>query len=97
VYGPPYFSAIVSNIPGPAEQTSFAGRHVDAAYPIVPIASGVPVALGALSFADLLCLGLTVRTGLADPEGLVGRVGQLLEELAQGTRTRAGTKRNATP
>jgi hypothetical protein len=65
VYGAPYFSAIVSNMPGPTDPTAFVGRPLTAAFPLVPTAPGAPLALGALSWGDRMCLALSVDAAFA--------------------------------
>jgi len=81
VYGAPYFTAIVSNMPGTPEQTAFLGRPLDAAFPLVPLAPGAPVALGAMSWADQLCLGLSVDPTLAPADELLAGLERALAEL----------------
>jgi hypothetical protein len=81
VYGAPYFSAIVSNMPGTPEQTAFLGRPMDAAFPLVPLAPGAPVALGAMSWGGQLCLGLTTDPALATAADVLVRMERALAEL----------------
>jgi hypothetical protein len=81
VYGAPYFTAIVSNMPGTGERTAFLGRPLDAAFPLVPLAPGAPVALGAMSWAGQLCLGLTVDPTLAPAAELMAGLERALDGL----------------
>jgi hypothetical protein len=81
VYGAPYFSAIVSNMPGTPEQTAFLGRPLDAAFPLVPLAPGAPVALGAMSWGGRLCLGLTTDPTLATAADLLAGIERALGDL----------------
>lgn len=60
VYGPKYFQAIVSNIPGPARRFTLAGGSVRRVHPILPPAPGIPLTVGALSWNGTL--GITVVT-----------------------------------
>ena len=83
VYGAPYFSAIVSNMPGPADPTAFIGRPLTAAFPLVPTAPGAPVALGALSWGDQLCLGLSVDPAFGSADDVMAGI------VAEVTRLRA--------
>jgi diacylglycerol O-acyltransferase / wax synthase len=62
VYRGRFFHAIVSNMPGPATPLSLAGKPLLGAYPIVPLADGSPLAVGALGWHGVLHLGI-----LADP------------------------------
>lgn len=64
VYGWRYFHAIVSNMPGPQTRLTLAGLRIDPAFPILPLAPGAPLAIGALGWNDQLCLGLSVHPGL---------------------------------
>ncbi|MFC6704663.1 wax ester/triacylglycerol synthase domain-containing protein [Flexivirga alba] len=60
VYGPKYFQAIVSNMPGPDQQFTLAGAPVERVHPILPPAPGIPLTIGALSWNGML--GITVVT-----------------------------------
>jgi hypothetical protein len=85
VYGAPYFSAIVSNMPGPAESTAFLGRPLTAAFPLVPTAPGAPVALGALSWGPNMCLGLSVDPTFGSADAVMSAI------VAEMARLRAGS------
>jgi PAP2 superfamily protein/wax ester synthase-like acyl-CoA acyltransferase family protein/uncharacterized protein DUF1298 len=61
VYGKRYFHAIVSNMPGPQEQLSLAGYPMSHAFPILPLAPGSPVVVGALSVTGQLGFGISVH------------------------------------
>lgn len=80
VYGPRYFQAIVSNMPGPDQRFTLAGGPVVRVHPILPPAPGIPLTVGALSWNGML--GITVVT---DAEVLDARAyaealnGQVLE------------------
>lgn len=63
VYGWRYFQAIVSNMPGPDRQLSLAGLPIQSAFPILPLAPGAPIAVGALGWHGQLCIGVS-----ADPQ-----------------------------
>jgi diacylglycerol O-acyltransferase / wax synthase len=60
VYGPRYFQAIVSNMPGPDQRFTLAGGPVVRVHPILPPAPGIPLTVGALSWNGML--GITVVT-----------------------------------
>lgn len=74
VYGAPYFSAIVSNMPGPADPTAFVGRPLTAAFPLVPTAPGAPIALGALSWGENMCLGLAVDPAFGPADAVMSAI-----------------------
>lgn len=60
VYGPKYFQAIVSNMPGPDQAFTLAGSRVGRVHPILPPAPGIPLTVGALSWNGTL--GITIVT-----------------------------------
>lgn len=60
VYGPKYFQAIVSNMPGPDQRFTLAGSPISRVQPILPPAPGIPLTVGALSWDG--ALGVTVVT-----------------------------------
>jgi diacylglycerol O-acyltransferase len=64
VYGPRYFSAIVSNMPGPPIQLSLCDAPLLAASPLLPLAPGVPLAVGTLGWNGTLCVGISADPGL---------------------------------
>jgi hypothetical protein len=79
-----WFNLIVSNLRGPTSPRSLLGARVIAAYPIVPLAEDVGLALAAMSWGDVLTLGLTADPFLVpDLEGLAASVVSAFELLAQ--------------
>jgi hypothetical protein len=64
VYGRRFFSGIVSNMPGPDLTLSLAGVPLAAAFPLLPLAPGTPLAVGALGWDGSLCLGVAAHPGL---------------------------------
>jgi diacylglycerol O-acyltransferase / wax synthase len=82
VYGGAFFQAIVSNMPGPGVQLSLAGPPLVGAYPILPLAPRAPLAVGALGWNGVLCVGICTDPALvADPGALAAAVGAVFEEL----------------
>lgn len=77
VYGPKYFQAIVSNMPGPAERFTLAGSPVDRVHPILPPAPGIPLTVGALSWNGKLAITVVTDADALDPRA----VGDALEAL----------------
>jgi hypothetical protein len=59
VYGRRFFAAIVSNMPGPQVQLSLTGARIEWAGPLLPLAPGTPLALGALGWHGSLVVGIT--------------------------------------
>ncbi|HWC22704.1 MAG TPA: phosphatase PAP2 family protein [Flexivirga sp.] len=66
VYGPKYFQAIVSNMPGPDQRFTLAGGAVDRVHPILPPAPGIPLTIGALSWNGMLGITVVTDAGLLD-------------------------------
>jgi hypothetical protein len=95
VYGAPYFTAIVSNMPGTPERTAFLGRPIEAAFPLVPLAPGAPIALGAMSWGGQLCLGLTTDPSLATATELLCGIERTLAELEAAQPSVADRQHNA--
>ena len=84
VYGSKYFQAIVTNIPGPDGELSLAGSPVQLVYPIVPLAPGTPLAVGALSWNGSLSLGITADPALvADVRELCDATVAVIDELTE--------------
>ena len=92
VYGGAMFQAIVSNLPGPEASLSLVGAPMTA-YPILPLAPGVPIAVGALSWSGVFRVGVATDPALIeDAEALAGAMRIVYDELAAG-----GSARLASP
>jgi PAP2 superfamily protein/wax ester synthase-like acyl-CoA acyltransferase family protein/uncharacterized protein DUF1298 len=74
VYGRRFFHAIVSNLVGPTEQLSIGDVPLEQVYPILPLAPGVPLALGAMSWHGVLGIGLATDPETLDADALAARV-----------------------
>jgi hypothetical protein len=74
VYGRRFFHAIVSNMPGSTLPLSMATVSIARVYPILPLAPGAPMALGALSWAGSLGIGLATDPASFDAEVLAARM-----------------------
>ncbi|HET6294920.1 MAG TPA: SDR family NAD(P)-dependent oxidoreductase [Kribbella sp.] len=81
VYGRRFFHAIVSNMPGSTEPLSMDGVTIASVYPILPLAPGSPITVGALSWAGTLGIGLATDPLLFDAESLALRMKLALDEL----------------
>lgn len=64
VYGRRFFSAIVSNMPGPDRQLALVGAPLIAAFPLLPLAPGVPLAIGSLGWNGTLCTSIAADPAL---------------------------------
>lgn len=89
VYGPKYFHAIVSNMPGPDQHFSLAGAPVGRVHPILPPAPGIPLTVGALSWNGTL--GITVVTD-ADVLDAQAFAAALERQLVEAQRTLVTTR-----
>jgi WS/DGAT/MGAT family acyltransferase len=82
VYGGAFFQAIVSNMPGPSVQLSLAGPPLVEGYPILPLAPRAPLAVGALGWNSVLCVGICTDPALVpDPAALATAIDAVFEEL----------------
>lgn len=73
---------IISNLPGAAGPREFVGLPLLDTYPLVPLAEGVPLAVGALGWQDELCLSVTTDPSLVPPTAdLAGRLSAGLDQL----------------
>jgi hypothetical protein len=82
VYGQRTFSAIVSNMPGPVGEYRMAGATVEQVYPVLPLAPGAPLAVGAIGWDGMLFLGVSVDPAFFPGTALfAGGVRDALAEL----------------
>jgi hypothetical protein len=82
VYGGPFFQAVISNMPGPQVQLRLAGPPLCGAYPILPLAPGAPLAVGALGWYGVLYVALAADPALVeDGEALCQAVRAVFDEL----------------
>ncbi|RKS73711.1 uncharacterized protein DUF1298 [Actinomadura pelletieri DSM 43383] len=91
-----YFGGIVSNMPGPAVPMSMAGAPLGDVHPILPLADGVPFAVGALSWNGALHISVTAEPALLpEADTFTGGMARAFDELTAGLGadgdTRAGT------
>ncbi|NVI87456.1 WS/DGAT domain-containing protein, partial [Actinomadura sp. BRA 177] len=86
-----FFGGIVSNMPGPPLPMSLVGARLGDVHPILPLADGVPFAVGALSWNGALHISVTAEPGVL-PEGAAFPDGLLraFERLAAAVRTGSG-------
>ncbi|TYB41774.1 bifunctional phosphatase PAP2/O-acyltransferase family protein [Actinomadura chibensis] len=78
-----FFGGIVSNMPGPAVPMSLAGAPLGDVHPILPLAAGVPFAVGALSWDGALHVAVTAEPGvLPEAAGFTTGMVRAFEELA---------------
>jgi hypothetical protein len=82
VYGRSFFHGIVTNFPGPTAQLSIGGVPIDVVYPILPLAPGAPLALGALSWHGVLALGLATNPAVLDGHALLAHLTDTLARFS---------------
>lgn len=64
VYHRRFLNAIVSILPGRRRPPRVAGALMTAVFPVLPLAEGVGLAVGALNWHDSVAFGITMDTGL---------------------------------
>jgi hypothetical protein len=85
MYQSKFFSAIVTNMPGPSRELSFIGMPLKDVYPVVPLADGVPIAAGTLGWNGRLCLSVTADPNLLpEARDIDVRLLAALDRLATG-------------
>jgi diacylglycerol O-acyltransferase / wax synthase len=76
----------VTNVPGPPQPLWLAGTRLQAALPIAPLVAGVPLAVGALSYAGELAISIQVDDALTDLDTLAAGVADHLDQLVASGR-----------
>jgi UDP-N-acetylglucosamine:LPS N-acetylglucosamine transferase len=84
VYQSRWFGAIASVLPGPRWQVRLGGAEIVAAYPVLPLADGVPIAWGALTWGKYVTVGVT-GGGSRDGKPLAAAMADALREFAGRT------------
>ena len=64
VYGRRFFGAAAAFLPGPRGARQLVGVPVRAVFPVLPLAPGAPIAVGATTSADQVCVGLHLDRAL---------------------------------
>jgi hypothetical protein len=64
IYRRRFFNLITSVLPGPRKAHYVWGAHVASVFPVLPLAEGVGLAVGFLSWGDMIGVGVTTDTGL---------------------------------
>jgi len=101
VYGARFFQAIVSNMPGSNRPMRMAGSDMAAVYPILPLAPGAPLVVGALGWDGTLFVGISADPALVpDADALGATIGAVLDELGRAApvhpaRLRGANRRTA--
>ncbi|HEY3528038.1 MAG TPA: phosphatase PAP2 family protein [Nocardioides sp.] len=82
VYGARFLHLVVSNLPGPAEELTMLGRPTVGTYPILPLAPGTPLAMGALTWGGAFGIGLATDPVMLDAQAVVDALRDRLADLA---------------
>ena len=92
-----FFGAIVSNMPGPSVEMSFAGVPLREVYPLLPLADGVPLGVGALSWSGRLYLSITAEPHLMpEARDFDIRLRQAFERLESDVRRHRAERHRGT-
>ncbi|MFZ0122142.1 MAG: WS/DGAT domain-containing protein [Pseudonocardiaceae bacterium] len=83
IYRRRYFSLIASVLPGPRKARYVKGVRVVSAFPVLPLADGVGLAVGFLTWGDMIGVGVSADTGLVpDPAGFADALRRAFADLA---------------
>jgi diacylglycerol O-acyltransferase len=89
-----FFGAIVSNMPGPPVEMSIAGVPLREVYPLLPLAHGVPLGVGALSWTGRLYISVTAEPHLMpEADDFDIRLRQAFERLESDVRRHRAERR----
>ena len=81
-------TAVVTNVPGPIEQVSFAGAPVQGVLVWAPCSGSMGMTVSIFSYQGEVTAGFMADTGLVpDPQPLVTAFDAELKRLCRGTRT----------
>jgi WS/DGAT/MGAT family acyltransferase len=84
IASPRTFNLVVSNIPGPREDSYMCGCRLREAYPVVPLAEQHTLSIGFTSVADRGCFGIYAdRDSLPDIDALAGCIDASIDELLE--------------
>ena len=81
VYGRRFLHGVVSNLPGPVERLTMAGAAVDEVYPVLPVAPGTVLSVGALGWGGDYGIGVASDPALCDAARLVAHLERLVAGL----------------
>jgi len=86
MYRGKWFNVIVSTMPGTSQTRYLAGARLEVAYPVLPLAEGVGLAVGAMTWDRWLSFGLTADSAVVpDLDRLAAAVTQSFEELVEAS------------
>jgi diacylglycerol O-acyltransferase / wax synthase len=95
MYRGKWFNLIVSTMPGTSQTRYLAGARLEVAYPVLPLAEGVGLTVGAMTWEGRLTFGMTADAGIIpDVDRLAAAVTESFEELVDAAET-AGPRPDA--
>jgi diacylglycerol O-acyltransferase / wax synthase len=97
VYGGRFLHLVVSNLPGPPDVLTMMGRGSTGVYPILPLAPGTPLAMGALSWGGELGVGVATDPGMLDAGAVTEVLRQRLSAVSVAAEGGSTTGESATP
>ena len=90
LYSPRLFNITITNVPGPQFPLYALGSRLEAAYPLVPLASDHAVGIAALSYDGQIYLGLNAdERAMPDLDVLTDGIERAFRELAERAGVRA--------
>ncbi|MGH3823314.1 MAG: WS/DGAT domain-containing protein, partial [Pseudonocardiaceae bacterium] len=96
IYGRRFFTLITSVLPGPRKARYVWGVRVVSVFPVLPLADGVGLAVGFLSWADMIGVGVTTDTGiLPGADRFAKALRRAFEDLAAHPQGVRGTPETA--
>jgi len=91
VYGHRFFHLLASVMPGARRLLHMRGALIREVYPVLPLADGVGMAVGALNWGAGTNLGLTVDAGIVrDIRGIPDGVEASLRDMSRGRAAGSG-------
>ncbi len=102
VYQRRFFNAIVSVLPGARVTPQVAGASLDGVLPVLPLADGIGVGIGAILWGDMVGIGVTADAALVPEPGKLAEHARAAFEDLRGDMTdsptgTAGTDTTALP
>jgi hypothetical protein len=82
VYGARFLHLTASNLPGPAYDLTMFGRETSGVYPILPLAPGTSLSLGAMSWGGRMGIGLATDPAMLDAQAVADAMRDRLSGLA---------------
>jgi hypothetical protein len=83
VYGGRFFSLIASVMPGWRREVLLLGAPISSVFPVLPLAEGVGLAVGFLSWGENIGVGVTADSVLyPDADGFAARIEESFERVA---------------